>query len=145
MPGRVFLLVMALASGCTSPELDRTAADAVALGFGRIECGNVAVPTVYADTVGTSDIDAYCAAVQAAIERITERRFVSPETLSQDSLAAAYVWVQRFARSNLETSLPDSGFAVTLDLVQRDRNILVAGPWEGGIMEVSWSPEGLRY
>jgi hypothetical protein len=137
------LLILLLAvSACAGQPVSQTAADAVELGFEAVRCPDWGGTPVYINSV---DRTAACAALKRAIHEVVESDLLASQALVPDSVAVMVVTSLRFGRLPSRPTFPDSGLAVTIDLVSRQDNLIVVWPGVESPVEVSWVPEGLKY
>lgn len=141
--GWLIILCIGL-NACVEQPVTRTGADAIELGFEAVECSNGTETTVYA-FVDSLDQTSACAAFRTALSAAAESGLVGSRALMIDSIALAVVSVDRFSHLPSRPAFPDSGFAVTIDLIHREHNLLIAWPTIDRPVDVSWAPEGLKY
>ena len=144
--GRLLALVVSTIlsfSACTKYQEERpTVQDAVAFGFGEIECRGLAFGRIYAHPAASEMPERLCDVVALAVDAAVARETVSSTDLHPNSVAAVVVDM----RSN--HGGPTSGDAgeigVIFDLVHERWNLIV---WIRGdsILDTGGVPKGLRY
>lgn len=113
-------------------------------GFEPVTCESTGRTPIYI-VPGSVARDSACVAVVKAIPVAEAGGQLSGGTLAADSLVVVVVRVLPFERIRSMPTFPDSGLAITFDLVNRDDNIIVVSPGIEGPVDVSWVPEGLKY
>lgn len=137
------LLVTGAVLACADPPRSQTGMDAESLGYKLFDCPSQPVESVY----GKPPLSAEeaCPAVAEALRLARGSDLAPGQALHGDSLLLAVVERDRFGEIPSRPGFPGAGLAVTLDLVLRTENLLVAWPGLDEAFDISWAPEGLKY
>lgn len=134
---RRVLLVSAVTACMDEPGSSRTAADAVSLGFQRVNCDGVPDP-IYADQVDVTSQRIVCQGIPRAVNALIAQLGgdIGESTFDIDSISVIVAERRGAAAS-------DPYRMVTIELVHRPYNLYAV--ILGDSLEAGAVPEGLRY